>query len=142
MKRALISIAVLLVALGAVVAARAATSSSAPDRAEVKAWLQDQRRSDRIDIRRWNHSRELLDEEVRADTRTLDRRVLIPVINAPTRAEAITRAEDALQALAAPGPADSASKRLHTTERRITDHAKQALKRHLNRTERFLAEFP
>jgi hypothetical protein len=68
--------------------------------------------------------------------------VLIPVINAPTRAAAISRAQHALDVLAAPGQADSASKRLHTAERRITDHAKQSLKRDLTRTTRFLAEFP
>lgn len=143
MKRALVSLAVLLVVLAAALAARAATSApSAPDRTKVRAWLHDQQEAQQVDLHRWNKNREALDKEVRADTRTLDRRVLIPIIESPTRADAISRAQHALKVLAAPGPADSAAKRLHTKERRITDHAKQSLKRHLNTTTGFLAEFP
>jgi hypothetical protein len=142
-KRVVVSVAALLAVLSAGMVARAAPSApSSPATAEVRAWLEDQQRAERGDLRRWNRSREVLDRKVRANTRPLYRRVLIPVINAPTLAEARARAQHALDVLAAPGPADSASKRLHTAERRITAQAKQALKRHLTQTSRFLAEFP
>ena len=59
----------------------------------------------------------------------------------PTLAEARASAQHALDLLAAPGPADSASKRLHTAERQATAEAKQLLKRHLTKTARFLAGF-
>jgi hypothetical protein len=142
-KRALASIAVVLVVFAAVVVAQAATTApTAPSRTDVRAWLQDQKQAQETDLHHWNRNRRALDEEVRADTRALDREVLIPIIKAPTHATAQSRARRALEVLAAPGPADSASKRLHTKERRITDHAKQSLKRHLSKTTDFLAEFP
>jgi hypothetical protein len=142
-KRVIVSVVVLLAVLGAVVVARASTGAkSAPTGAEVRTWLEDQQRAQQSDLRRWKRSRKVLDREVRADTRPLFRRVLVPVINAPTKAEAIERARHALDVLAAPGPADSAAKRLHTTERRITAKAEQALTRHLTQTSHFLAEFP
>jgi hypothetical protein len=138
-----VSVAALLAVLSAGMVARAAPSApSSPATAEVRAWLEDQQRAERGDLRRWNRSRKVLDRKVRANTRPLFRQVLIPVINAPTLAEARARAQRALDVLAAPGPADSASKRLHTAERQITAQAKQALKRHLTETTRFLAEFP
>ena len=142
-KRLVVSAVALLAVLAAGVAARAAPSApDAPATAEVRAWLEDQQRAEQTDLRRWNRSRAVLDRKVRANTRPLFRRVLIPVINAPTLAEARTRARHALDVLAAPGPADSAAKRLHTAERRITAEAKQGLKRHLTKTSGFLAEFP
>jgi hypothetical protein len=142
-KRIVVSAVGLLAFLGAGVVARAAPSAPrAPATAEVRAWLEDQQRAEQTDLRRWNRSRAVLDRKVRANTRPLFRQVLIPVINAPTLAEARARAQHALDVLAAPGPSDSAAKRLHTTERRITAKAKQALTRHLTQTTDFLAEFP
>jgi len=142
-KRVIVSVVALLAVLAVGVAARAAPSApNAPNAGEVRAWLTDQQRSQRADLRRWNRSRKILDRKVRANTRPLYRQVLIPVINAPTLAEARARAQHALDVLAAPGPADSASKRLHTAERQATAEAKQALKRHLTQTSGFLAEFP
>jgi hypothetical protein len=142
-KRLVVSAVALLAVLGAGVVARAAPSAPrAPATAEVRAWLEDQQRAEQTDLRRWNRSRAVLDRKVRANTRPLFRQVLIPVINAPTLAEARARAQHALDVLAAPGPADSVAKRLHTAERQITAEAKQALKRHLTQTSGFLAEFP
>jgi hypothetical protein len=143
-KRVVVSIVALLIVLAAGVMARAAPSAppKAPSTVEVRTWLEDQQRAERSDLRRWNRSREVLDRKVRANTRPLFRQVLIPVINASTLAEARARAQHALDVLAAPGPADSASKRLHTAERQATAEAKQVLKRHLTQTASFLAEFP
>ena len=143
MKRVVVSVVALIAVLAAGVMAGAATSArSAPTTAEVRAWLGDQQRAEQSDLRRWNRSRRVLDRKVRANTRPLYRQVLVPVINAPTLAEAKARAQHALDVLAAPGPADSAAKRLHTAERQATAEAKQTLKRHLAQTTGFLAEFP
>jgi hypothetical protein len=142
-KRVVVSVAALLAVLTAGVMARSATSApSVPTGAEVRAWLGAQQRAERSDLRQWNRSRAVLDRKIRANTRPLFRQVLIPIINAPTLAEARGRAQHALDVLAAPGPADSASKRLHTAGRQATAEAKQALKRHLTQTTGFLAEFP
>ena len=142
MKRVVVAVAALLAVLAAGVMARAAPSAlNAPSTVEVRTWLEDQQRAERSDLRHWNRSREVLDRKIRANTRPLFRQVLIPVINAPTLAEARARAQHALDLLAAPGPADSASKRLHTAERQATAEAKQLLKRHLTQTARFLAGF-
>jgi hypothetical protein len=138
-----VSAVALLAVVGAGMAARAAPSPpGTPATADVRAWLEDQQRAEQADLRRWNRSRARLDRKVRANTRPLFRQVLIPVINASSLAEARARAQHALDVLAAPGPADSASKRLHTAERQATAQAKQALKRHLTQITDFLAEFP
>jgi hypothetical protein len=142
-KPVVLPVAVLLAVLAVGVVARAAPSApKAPNTREVQAWLNDQQRAERVDLRKWIRSREVLDRKVRANTRPLFRKVLVPVINASTKAEAIQRARHALDVLAAPGPADSAAKRLHTVERRITAKAEQALRRHLDQTTSFLGEFP
>jgi hypothetical protein len=85
------------------------SAPSAATTAEVRAWLEDRQLAEQCDLRRWNRRREVLDRKVRANARPPYRQVLIPVINAPTLADARARAQNALDVLAAPGPADSAS---------------------------------
>lgn len=112
-----------------------------PDQEETMAWLEQQEATLKADLVSWEAIRGALDERIRADTRALFREVLVPITQADTLEEAKAAGQHAIDVLAAPGPADSAAKRIHVNTRRAGTEAHQILNRHLNETERFREEF-
>lgn len=137
--RAAVAFAAILGMLCAVAVAGGATSDPSSD--EVASFLADQRAKQQNDLDQWKAARADLDTKIRADTRPLDRSVIIPIINADSLDEAHALAQHALDVLAAPGPADSASKRIHTYTRQFGALGEQMLTHHLNATTDFLSLF-
>jgi hypothetical protein len=119
----------------------AAADSLRPTSGQEKAWLQGRQAQYKKDARGWDAKREAFDNNTIRPLRHRFRSLLIPIIN-ETRGRARRDARHALRVLAAPGPAYSVAKRLHTKTRRFGDDAFHLLNQHIGDVRRRLEQYP
>lgn len=119
----------------------AAAGSLRPTPGEEKAWLKGQQAQYRSDAAAWDARRDAFDANTIRPLRHRFRALLIPIIN-ETTGRARRDARYALRVLAAPGPAPSVAKRLHTKTRRFGDDAFHLLNQHIGDISRRLKEYP
>jgi hypothetical protein len=139
MTRRSVAILALVAVLG--VTALAAADSLRPTPRQEKAWLQGQLAQYKRDANAWDAEREAFDNRTIRPVRHRFRSLLIPIIN-ETRGQARRDARHALRVLAAPGPAPSVAKRLHTRTRRFGDDAFHLLNQHIGDVRRQLELYP
>ncbi len=108
----------------------AAADSLRPTPGQERAWLRGQQTQYRKDAAAWDRERDAFDANTIRPLRHQFRSLLIPIIN-ETRGQARRDALHAFRVLAAPGPAPSVAKRLHTETRQFGDDALHLLNRHL-----------
>jgi hypothetical protein len=123
------------------VTAFAAADSLRPTPRQEKAWLQGQLAQYRRDANAWDAQRDAFDHHAIRPLRHRFRSLLVPIIN-ETTGKARRDARYALHVLAAPGPAPSVAKRLHTRTRRFGDDAFHLLNQHIGDVRRRLALYP
>jgi hypothetical protein len=139
MTRRFVAIFALVAVLG--VTAFAAADSLRPTPREEKAWLQGQLAQYKRDANAWDAQRDAFDHSTIRPLRHRFRSLLVPIIN-ETRGQARLDARHALRVLAAPGPAFSIAKRLHTRTRRFGDDALHLLNQHIGDVRRRLTLYP
>ncbi len=139
MTRRFVAILAFVAVLGGT--AFAAADSTPPTPGQEKAWLQGLHAQYRKDTVAWNAERDAFDANTIRPLRHRFRSLLIPIIN-ETTGQARRDARHALRVLAAPGPAPSVAKRLHTKTRQFGDNALHLLNRHIGDVRRRLTLYP
>jgi hypothetical protein len=131
------------IAFAAVLAgtAFAAAGSLRPTPREEKVWLKGRQAQYRKDAAAWDARRDAFDHNAIRPLRHRFRALLIPIVN-ETTGRARRDARYALRVLAAPGPAPSIAKRLHTRTRRFGVDAAHLLNQHTADVKRRLEEYP
>ncbi len=119
----------------------AVADSSRPTPGEEKAWLKGRQAQYQSDAAAWDAERDAFDANTIRPLRHRFRSLLIPIIN-ETRGQARRDAQHALSVLAAPGPAPSVAKRLHTQTRRFGDDAFHLFNQHIGDVTRRLRLYP
>jgi len=110
-----------------------------PTRDQEKAWLTERLAQYRADAADWDAKRDALDTDVIRPLRHEFRVRTQAIIDATTLADARSSAQDLRTYLAAPGPANSVAKDLHTATRRFGDEALHTLNHHIADIEARLA---
>jgi hypothetical protein len=139
MSRRFVAILAFVAVLGGT--AFAGADSLRPTPGEEKAWLQGHLAQYKRDANAWNAERDAFDHNTIRPLRHRFRSLLIPIIN-ETHGQARRDARHALSVLAAPGPAPSVAKRLHTKTRRFGDDAFHLLNQHIGDVRRRLELYP
>jgi hypothetical protein len=139
MTRRFVAILAFVAVLGGT--AFAAPGSLRPTPREEKAWLQGRQAQYRSDAAVWDARRDAFDRNRIRPLRHRFRALLIPIIN-ETNGRARRDARHALRVLAAPGPAPSIAKNLHTTTRRFGVDALHLFNQHIGDVKRRLREYP
>jgi hypothetical protein len=139
MSRRFVAILALVAVLG--VTALAGAAPVRPTPREEKVWLQQQLAQYRADAKAWDARREAFDDNAIRPLRHRFRSLLIPIVN-ETSGEARRDARYALRVLAAPGPAPSIAKSLHTRTRRFGVDGYHLLNQHVEDVRRRLKEYP
>jgi hypothetical protein len=139
MTRRFAAVLALLAVLGGT--AFAAADSLRPTPGQEKTWLQGQRAQYNKDVAAWDAQRDAFDANTIRPLRHRFRSLLVPIVN-ETRGRARRDARHALNVLAAPGPAYSVAKRLHTQTRRFGDGAIHLLNQHIGDVKRRLSLYP
>src|SRR5262249_38677962 len=119
----------------------AAADALRPTPREEKAWLQGQLAQYKRDANAWDTQRDAFDHNTIRPLRHRFRSLLVPIIN-ETSGNAKRDAQHALRVLAAPGPAFSIAKRLHTRTRRFGDDAFHLLNQHIGEVRNRLKRYP
>ena len=119
----------------------AVADAKRPTPGEEKAWLRGRVVQYKKDAAAWDARRDRFDARSIRPLRHRFRSLLIPIVK-ETRGEARRDARHALRVLAAPGPAPSVAKRLHTRTRRFGDEAFHLLNQHIGDVRRQHAEYP
>ena len=119
----------------------AVADAKRPTPAEEKAWLRGRMVQYKEDAAAWDARRDRFDRRSIRPLRHRFRALLIPIVE-ETRGEARRDARHALRVLAAPGPAPSVAKRLHTRTRRFGNEAFHLLNQHIADVRRQHAEYP
>ncbi|MGH2966700.1 MAG: hypothetical protein ACRDMH_15150 [Solirubrobacterales bacterium] len=109
-----------------------------PTTDQEQAWLAERLVQYRADAADWDAKRDALDTDVIRPLRPLFRDLLLKIVN-ETTGQAKADAQHALDVLAAPGPAHSVAKDLHTATRRFGDEALHTLNHHIADIEARLA---
>jgi hypothetical protein len=139
MTRRLVAILAFVAILGGT--AFAVADSLRPTPAQEKAWLRGQLAQYKRDVVAWDARRDAFDRHNIRPLRHKFRALLVPIVN-ETHGEAKLDARHALRVLAAPGPAPSVAKQLHTRTRRFGDEALHILNQHIGDVRRRHAEYP
>jgi hypothetical protein len=139
MTRRVVAILAFVAILGGT--AFAVADSLRPTPGQEKAWLGGRVAQYRKDIAAWDARRDAFDARTIRPLRHRFRSLLVPIVN-ETRGRAKRDAQHALRVLAAPGPAYSVAKSLHTRTRRFGDDAIHLLNQHLGDVRRRHAEYP
>jgi hypothetical protein len=139
MTRRSVAILAFVAVLG--ISAFAAADSMRPTPRQEKAWLQGQLAQYKRDVAAWDVERNAFDANTIRPLRHRFRSLLVPIVN-ETRGQARRDARHALRVLAAPGPAYSVAKRLHTRTRKFGDDALHLLNQHIGDVKRRLTLYP
>jgi hypothetical protein len=139
MTRRFLAILAFVAVLG--VTAFAVADSIRPTPREEKTWLRGQLAQYKKDAAAWDGERDTFDHNTIRPLRHRFRSLLVPIVN-ETRGQARRDARHALRVLAAPGPAGSVAKRVHTRTRQFGDDAFHLLNQHIGDVRRRLELYP